>query len=155
MSSSPPRPPSPQAHYPQTNINHNSPINLLQEAIGVIGVEAQKYLLSKKEKKRGAQMDSRLIYGPVESFSMYCSLASILFKVREFDGNVYQNRKIFKAQFELPPYDFVQFQAARHQPRLTDTIWPPVIRVPWFCKGFSKQLMFSIKEDKAHARRRN
>uniref|UniRef100_A0A2N9GUP2 Uncharacterized protein n=1 Tax=Fagus sylvatica TaxID=28930 RepID=A0A2N9GUP2_FAGSY len=90
-------------------------------------------------------MDSRLIYGPVESFSMYCSLASILFKVREFDGNVYQNRKIFKAQFELPPYDFVQFQAARHQPRLTDTIWPPMIRVPWFCKGGEVGYMFTFR----------
>jgi hypothetical protein len=128
---------------------------LLQEAIGVIGVEAQKDLLSKKEKKRGAQMDSRLIYGPMESFSMYYSLASILFKVREFDENVYQKRKIFKAQYEFPPYDFVQFQATRHRPKLKDTIWPHVIRVPWFSKVFSKQLMFSIKEDKAHARRRN
>ncbi len=100
-------------------------------------------------------MDSRLIYGHVESFSMYCSLASILFKVREFDENVYQNRKIFKAQYEFPPYDFVQFQATRHRPKLKDTIWPHVIRVPWFSKVFSKQLMFSIKEDKAHARRRN
>ncbi|GMY13315.1 hypothetical protein FCV25MIE_08554 [Fagus crenata] len=100
-------------------------------------------------------MDSRLIYGPVESFSMYCSLASILFKVREFDENVYQNRKNFKAQYEFPPYDFVQFQAARHRPRLIDTIWPPMIHIPWFCKGFSKQLVFFIKEEKAHARRHN
>ena len=100
-------------------------------------------------------MDSRLIYGPVESFSIYCSLASILFKVREFDENVYQNRKNFKAQYEFPPYDFVQFQAARHRPRLTDTIWPLVIHVPWFYKGFNKQLVFSIKEEKAHARRHN